>query len=98
MPVVSPNPRDVGLSFMPGIYLNADYMLYGKLGAQTTHIKFPDSYKTGANVGIGIEAALTDTLDLRAEYLYFSHGIVDRFFKLRANNYTLSMVYKINSV
>lgn len=89
---------DIGASFLPGIYLFQDYLLYGRIGIQTINLKKPDAYKTASHLGLGMFFPLNPCLSLRAEYVYFAQGIVNHFLQLQTHNFNFAVIYTLDGV
>jgi opacity protein-like surface antigen len=97
-----------GLSLLPGYILNQSNIMFARIGALHTHFIGTENggtgtefntYKTGVELGLGYETALTQYLSLAAEYDwtlyplirtltgndYNSYKIVDQVFSLGLN-------------
>lgn len=59
----------IGLSVLPGYLILDNLIGYLRLGVVKTHFS-SDGSNNGGQVGLGFEAALTETWDLRGEYIY----------------------------
>lgn len=71
------NTPSFGASLLPGFMLYDNTFLYGRLGAIATEFSDSSSYTWGGQVGVGIETAITDTWDIRTEYIFTQYGHVD---------------------
>jgi opacity protein-like surface antigen len=93
--------NSVGISFIPGIMLSEHTMAYARAGIVRTgfSVKSLDSNsygvsvynsksqaRTGGQLGLGMQAGLTQNVDLRGEYVYTSYGS----FKVQGTKYTPS--------
>ena len=68
------NTPSFGVALLPGFMLYDNTFLYGRLGTIASRFSATDSYAWGGQVGIGIETALTQTWDIRAEYIFTQYS------------------------
>lgn len=59
----------IGLSVLPGYLILDNLIGYLRLGVVKTHFS-SDGSSNGGQMGLGLEAALTESWDLRGEYIY----------------------------
>lgn len=59
----------LGLSFIPGIMLTKDTMLYGRLGVDGSLSSYKNHPYFGSKLGIGVQTNLTKHWDFRTEYV-----------------------------
>ncbi len=85
---------DGGITALGGIYIGPYYMIYAKLGVQASRVKLNDASSTGGLLGLGLQMALSEYWDARAEYVYVGQGIFNGFGSQRANNARIGLVYK----
>lgn len=71
------NTPSVGASLLPGFMLDDHTFLYGRLGVISTHFSTANSYTWGGQVGFGIETAITDSWDIRSEYIFTQYGNIN---------------------
>ncbi len=61
----------LGASFIPGVMLSKKAMLYGRLGLDSVYVPHKtDTLTYGAQYGLGLQANLTTSWDVRGEYVY----------------------------
>lgn len=63
----------IGLSVLPGYLILDNLIGYLRLGVVKTYFSSNGSYN-GGQVGLGLEAALSENWDLRSEYIYSFYG------------------------
>jgi len=68
------NTPSFGIAILPGMMISDNTFLYGRLGTITTDFSAADSYTWGGQIGAGIETAITDTWDIRTEYIFTQYG------------------------
>lgn len=84
----------LSLSFLPGVMLSKDTMIYGRVGAAVitgkTRTRTNSTTNLGPQAGIGLQTNVAKNWDIRAEYV--------RMFDSPANayQYNLGLVYKFN--
>jgi outer membrane autotransporter protein len=62
---------DAGASFIPGIKLSPNTMIYGRFGLDAAYAPHKiDNINISAQYGLGLQTALTDHWDARGEYVY----------------------------
>jgi opacity protein-like surface antigen len=71
------NTPSFGIAILPGMMISDNTFLYGRLGTVATSFAASDSYTWGGQIGAGVETAITDTWDIRTEYIFTQYGDVD---------------------
>src|SRR3990167_6753050 len=60
----------IGASFIPGLMITKDIMLYGRAGVEANrNTKQSSSSTFGSQLGFGLQTSLTNNWDMRAEYV-----------------------------
>lgn len=86
----------VGISLMPGIYLNEYTIAYIRVGLENSHFSRNNSAQTGSQLGAGLQTRITNNWDVRAEYVYTGKGIINNFNVTRSNQFNMGLIYKLN--
>jgi opacity protein-like surface antigen len=68
------NTPSFGVALLPGFMLYDNTFLYGRLGTIGSRFSATGSYAWGGQVGIGVETAITQTWDIRAEYIFTQYS------------------------
>jgi opacity protein-like surface antigen len=68
------NTPSYGIAVLPGYMIYDKTFLYGRLGTIATRFAAIDSFAWGGQVGLGIETAITETWDVRTEYIFTQYG------------------------
>lgn len=71
------NTPSFGISAIPGLMIFDNTFVYGRLGVVSTNFREADGYNWGAQIGAGVETAMTDTWDIRTEYIFTQYGDID---------------------
>jgi opacity protein-like surface antigen len=71
------NTPTYGIALLPGFMLYDNTFLYGRLGTVATRFSASNSFIWGGQIGIGIETAITETWDIRTEYIFTQYGEMD---------------------
>ncbi len=97
-----------GVSLLPGIKLNDQSLLYGRIGYVRTYLKSVEKgvisgsatdtdWENGADLGIGLETLLMGNFSLRAEYNHIFYNAFTTPLSTRispANNqFVLGLIY-----
>ncbi len=78
----------LGVSLIPGLMLTDKTMVYTRFGVDTTYLPHVgNQYQTKPQIGLGLQTALTNKIDLRAEYTAGSH---------HTGSYNLGLLYKLD--
>ncbi len=83
-----------GLSFIPGIVLDADLLGYLRIGAVGTKFKQSGGNVWGYQVGIGVELAATDKVNIRGEFDYNQYQNTNNINTPKSYEYTIGAIYK----
>lgn len=83
-----------GLSFIPGVCLDDQVLLYGRLGALVTSFQDLDLSKHGYQAGIGIVAKLTKSWDVRGEYVYTKYTTIVGIGAPRMDQFGVGLIYQ----
>jgi opacity protein-like surface antigen len=83
----------LGISILPGMQLNSSTLFYGRIGVETFRLSNYLSYRTGGQLGIGIQTDFTESFDLRAEFVYTGRGIFEGFGVSQYRIFRLGLVY-----
>ncbi|MDX1900463.1 MAG: outer membrane beta-barrel protein [Gammaproteobacteria bacterium] len=78
-----------GISFIPGLALSDHAMAFLRAGAVKSRFTRMSSTKTGGEVGVGLQASLTQYMDLRSEYDFIKYKG-----SLYADQFNFGLVYK----
>jgi opacity protein-like surface antigen len=71
------NTPSFGISILPGFMVSDNTFLYGRLGTVATSFSAANSYTWGGQIGAGVETAITDTWDIRTEYIFTQYGEIN---------------------
>jgi len=82
-----------GLSVIPGYLITDNVLGYLRLGVVNTHFTNNSRNATGGQVGLGLETALTNSWDLRGEWVYSSYNSVSNGVP-RSQQFNLGLLYK----
>lgn len=63
----------LGASFIPGVMLTKDTMLYGRIGIATDRNTHSATSHLGNQLGLGLQTTLTKHWDIRGEYVHLSN-------------------------
>jgi opacity protein-like surface antigen len=83
----------LGASFMPGLQINPTTLLYFRIGVETFRLSNYLNYKTGGQLGLGVQTNLTEKFDLRAEFVYTGQGVYHNFGISQYRIFRLGLVY-----
>lgn len=91
-----------GLSVLPGVMVNDNTLVYGRLGVVRSHFN-EDKDRDGATFGVGLQTSLTQNIDVRGEYNYVAYKAINVVTPVttvsvapRSDQFTLGLVYKIS--
>ncbi|EKD72111.1 MAG: hypothetical protein ACD_46C00004G0005 [uncultured bacterium] len=85
--------RNFGASFIPGVFISSDAIGYARLGLITTKFTGPSVYKTGAQFGVGLQAALAPNWSLRSEYDFITYGTISQLGSPKTDQFTIGVLY-----
>lgn len=78
----------LGISLLPGLMLSDKTMIYTRFGIDTTYLPhMSNTYQTKPQIGLGLQTALTNHLDIRGEYTAGSNN---------TGSYNIGLIYKLN--
>jgi len=83
-----------GLSILPGLVLADTILGYLRLGAIETHFDEAAYTAPGGQVGIGIEGSVSESWDVRAEYIFTWYKSINNLGSPRSDQYRLGVLYK----
>jgi len=84
-----------GLSILPGYMLVDNVLGYLRLGIVETRFSTRSSNLLGGQIGLGLDTALCNNWDLRAEYVYsFYNSISNHGGNPKSQQFNLGLVYK----
>lgn len=63
----------LGASFIPGVMVTKDTMIYGRLGIEANRNNYSSTTYLGNQLGLGLQKNLTKNWDIRAEYTRLSN-------------------------
>ncbi len=84
----------LGLSVLPGLIVTDSLMSYLRFGALRTHFNDVAQTITGGQIGLGLEAAVSESWDLRAEYTYTFYQSLSGLGSPRSDAFRLGFLYK----
>lgn len=79
----------LGASFMPGLMITPEIMLYGRAGYQATRSTKSSTISYDAQLGLGLQTALSKNWDVRTEYV--------NVFGIENRQVNLGFIYKFSS-
>jgi len=85
-----------GLSVLPGVMLNDNTLAFVRAGFVRSRLSDVSKMSSGGQIGLGMQTAMTQHMDLRGEYDYTSYANVGGIKSPRTDAYTLGVVYKID--
>lgn len=83
-----------GGSFIPGIFLNELAVGYLRAGVIYTKFSSPNTYKVGAQFGVGLKIILSSYLDLNSDYIYTAYKTINNLGTPKSNAFGLSLSFK----
>lgn len=83
-----------GLSILPGFILADTLLGYLRIGALGTHFNDIAQTAAGGQVGLGLQAIVSDSWDLRAEYSYTFYQSLSNLGSPRSDAFRLGLLYK----
>lgn len=85
-----------GLSVLPGYMINDSVLGYLRLGVVSTRFSAGNNSATGGQAGFGLQTALSNSWDLRGEYVYSFYKSI-RSGNPKAQQFNLGLVYKFQA-
>jgi opacity protein-like surface antigen len=86
----------IGLSVMPGVMLNDNTMAYGRGGFVRTRFSNVNKMSTGGLLGLGLQTAMTQHVDLRGEYAYTTYANTGGIQSPRMDEFDVGVAYKFD--
>lgn len=87
--------RSIGGSLIPGMMIAAQTIGYARLGFITTKFTGPEIYKTGGQIGLGLQTSVSPNWDLRGEYDYSVYGSVGQIGSPKIDEFSLGFMYRL---
>lgn len=84
-----------GLSVLPGFTVADTLLSYLRLGVIRTHYKDIAETATGGQVGFGLQGTVSESWDLRMEYIYSFYQSLAGLGSPRSDQFHVSFLYKI---
>lgn len=84
-----------GLSFVPGVALNENSMFFGRLGVVRTHFDTENTDVMGGQVGLGVQTNLTQSLDLRGEYIFTVYRSFSDLTAPKSDQVNIGIVFRV---
>lgn len=84
------------ISAIPGVMLNDNTLAFARLGYIRTRFSSLDSWANGATLGLGMQTAVTQNIDIRGEYSYSTYNSVGGQSSPRSDEFDVGFVYKID--
>jgi opacity protein-like surface antigen len=82
----------MGASFIPGVYITTDTMIYGRLGIQANKFNYSGSpVQFGSQLGLGLQTKISKNWDARVEYINVTNVLPKS-----DNQLLVGLVYKFN--
>ena len=89
-----------GVSVLPGVLLSESTVGYVRLGIVRTQFTDANSTRTGAQLGAGLQTNVTQNVDVRGEYDYYSYssfnGNVGRYGSPTTDSFSVALIYKFD--
>lgn len=89
--------RSYGASFLPGFMVNDSVLGYLRAGFISTLFTSPGATKTGVQLGLGFQTALTHNYMLRGEYDYSAYHSIHGLGSLKSNQIGVGFIYKFDN-
>ena len=89
-----------GLSLLPGYLILDNVLAYGRLGVIKSYFSNAGGNANGGQVGLGAQVALTESWDLRGEYIYSFYSAVSGSCSspddaaVKSDQFNVGMIYK----
>lgn len=85
-----------GLSVLPGFTMSDSTLVFGRIGYVRARFTNVNAMVNGGQLGLGMQTALTQSMDLRAEYDYTDYASTGAINSPRTDEYTLGLVYRFD--
>jgi hypothetical protein len=83
-----------GASILPGVGLDNTLLAYGRIGVMRTRFSNLQQVQNGYQLGLGLQAKLTDVWNMRAEYSNIKYRSMAGVGRPTADQYSIGLVYK----
>ncbi|HVY53404.1 MAG TPA: porin family protein [Gammaproteobacteria bacterium] len=83
-----------GLSLLPGYVIADGVLAYLRSGVVHTHFQDAAKAATGGQVGLGLQAAVTENWNIRAEYIYSFYQSITYLGNPRSDQFGIGLLYK----
>lgn len=84
-----------GLSFVPGVSLNENSILLGRLGVVRTHFDTENSNVMGGQVGMGLQTSMSQNLDIRGEYIFTVYRSFGDLTAPKSDQINIGIVFRV---
>jgi opacity protein-like surface antigen len=84
------------VSVLPGLMLSDNTLAYARGGFVRSRFTNVNKMNTGGQLGVGMQTAVTQHVDLRGEYDYTSYANVGGIKSPSTDEYTVGVVYKFD--
>lgn len=84
-----------GLSVIPAIVLDETITAYARVGYIAAQFSSLDTIKSGSQIGVGVSAKLLDDWSITAEYDYASYTSISALGKLKSDEFSLGLLYRV---
>jgi opacity protein-like surface antigen len=85
-----------GASVLPAVNVNSEVMGYLRFGGIESHFHSIRETTPGLQLGIGLQAEVSDVFDIRGEYIYTTYRSENGIGSVKQDMYTLGFVRKFN--
>lgn len=89
-----------GISLMPGVMLCDNTLAFFRLGVIRDHFSDADLTRTGPQIGFGLQANVTQNIDIRGEYVYTTYSsfnnALGRVSSPTTDSFILGAIYKFD--
>ena len=65
----------LGASFIPGVMVTKDTMIYGRVGVEANRHNHSSTTHLGNQLGLGLQTSLAKNWDIRGEYVHVSNAM-----------------------
>ena len=85
--------RSFGASLIPGYMINQSAMGYLRLGMISSEFSGPNTTKSGAQIGIGMQTSLDRNWSVRGEYTYTAYATVHQLGAPKTDQFMIGFLY-----
>ena len=86
-----------GISFLPGMRITDSVLGYLRIGVISSEFTSPNTRKTGGQLGIGFATPISNSWDLRLDYIFTAYQSINQLGSVKANELGIGAVYKFDS-